>query len=415
MNNTTSPTVTSTAERPRAVLATVAVNHVTHDGFSESLPVLLPVWQVAFALSLTEAGLLNTAFVLAMALFQIPAGFLAERFGERIVMTAGTLVIGGAFVWLGNANGYLAIALALAVAGFGSATQHPLASALVARAFPMAGRRAALGIYNFSGDIGKVAFPVSLALLLTVGDWTRAVTVFGFVAIGVAIAMAILLAWTKAGGSHRNAEGKHAPPSGKGWGVTDRLGFSTLSTVFVIDTTVRSAFITLLPFLIVSKGIAVEEVGLFLSMLFIGGAVGKFACGILAERLGVVRTVLVTEVSTAVLIVATVFAPISASYVLFPLLGIALNGTSSALYGSVAEFTDPNRHARAFGLFYTLGIGIAAATPAIAGLAGDVMGLSTAIAISGALALVTLPLALMLRAPLAKASSLAMSVAVKTE
>src|SRR5207237_233133 len=76
--------------RARAVLATASGTHFVHDGFSDILYVLLPVWAQEFRLNLAQVGLIRTAYTAAMASFQIPAGLLAERWGERRLLAAGT-------------------------------------------------------------------------------------------------------------------------------------------------------------------------------------------------------------------------------------------------------------------------------------------------------------------------------------
>ena len=58
---------------------------------------------------------------------------------------------------------------ALLLGGLGASTQHPIASALVARAFAGTRSMTALGTYNFSGDIGKMAVPAA-ATVLAAGD-----------------------------------------------------------------------------------------------------------------------------------------------------------------------------------------------------------------------------------------------------
>src|SRR5207249_1473643 len=68
--------------RARAELATASGTHVVHDGFSDILYVLLPIWAQEFRLSLAQVGLIRTAYTAAMASFQIPAGLLAARKGR---------------------------------------------------------------------------------------------------------------------------------------------------------------------------------------------------------------------------------------------------------------------------------------------------------------------------------------------
>jgi MFS-type transporter involved in bile tolerance (Atg22 family) len=88
---------------------------------------------------------------------------------------------------------------------------------------------------------------------------------------------------------------------------------------------------------------------------------------------------------------------IGAAMVLLPAIGVALNGTSSVLYGTVAELVPAERRARAFGIFYTCTIGAGAISPSIYGLLSDIAGVPSALVVVGLLVLVVLPLTLALR------------------
>ena len=55
--------------------------HALHDGYTDLVYVLLPIWQSEFGLGFAALGLMKTVFSGTLAGFQIPAGFLAERFG----------------------------------------------------------------------------------------------------------------------------------------------------------------------------------------------------------------------------------------------------------------------------------------------------------------------------------------------
>jgi predicted MFS family arabinose efflux permease len=88
---------------------------------------------------------------------------------------------------------------------------------------------------------------------------------------------------------------------------------------------------------------------------------------------------------------------LEAALVLLPLVGVALNGTSSVLYGSVPDLVEPARRQRAFGIFYTGTIGAGAVSPAIYGLLGDAVGVPSALMVVAAVVLLTLPITLALR------------------
>ena len=88
-------------------------------------------------------------------------------------------------------------------------------------------------------------------------------------------------------------------------------GFMLLFAIGVLDTAVRMGLLTFLPFLLQAKGASLPTSGLALSLVFIGGAAGKFICGWLGERLGMLRTVLLTEGGTAVGILAVLALPLA--------------------------------------------------------------------------------------------------------
>ena len=160
-------------------------------------------------------------------------------------------------------------------------------------------------------------------------------------------------------------------------------------------------FLTFLPFLLTAKGATVQGIGLALTLVFAGGACGKLVCAFVGARIGVFATVLLTEGLTALGIVALLPLPLEACYALLPLIGVALNGTSSVLYGSVPALVAPDKRARAFGIFYTGTIGAGATAPILYGLVGDLLGVPATLAVLAAMVLVTVPLAFALRPALA--------------
>ena len=94
--------------------------------------------------------------------------------------------------------------------------------------------------------------------------------------------------------------------------------------------------------------------------------------------------------------------PLTAGLAILPLIGIALNGTSSVLYGTVPELVAPERRERAFGIFYTGTIGGGALSPAFYGLFTDFAGVPATMGLVAGVVLLTLPLAWWLHPALAE-------------
>ena len=379
------------------LLLSICACHLLHDGLADVLYVLLPVWQAAFETSRSQLGMLITFYFIALAALQVPTGILAERTGERSLLIVGTIVAGLGFVFMGLPGGTPVLSVMLVVAGLGSSVQHPLGSTLVARAYGPDNRRIAIGTYNFAGDLGKMLFPVLGGLALAVTNWETVTTGFGILAIVSSVVFLIVLRRLNIGGVPETSNDETTPDDDRPRGIHDRRRFIVLSIIAVFDTITRYGLLTLLPFLLIEQGRSPSAVGLALGLLFGGGAAGKFLCGVSAQRLGVLPTVWITEIVTGCGILALLVIPDQLTLVLLPIIGAALNGTSSVLYGSVADYVAPEQQSRAFGIFYTVVIASGAASPVACGVLSDLVSLEVALVSVALVALLAIPMSLQLK------------------
>ena len=376
----------------RRTFGVAAGAHALHDGYTDLIYVMLPVWQAEFGLSYAAIGALRGLFAGTMAGLQIPAGYLAEKFSPASVLAAGTALAGFGYCLAGWSGSFVMLAVALAIGGIGASTQHPIASALVARAFQGPRSLKAIGGYNFAGDIGKMTLPALAALMLVVMPWRPALGILG--AAGIVAAVAIAMLTPRASINPAAAHGAHEISAR---GRFSRFGFPALLSIGIIDSATRMGFLTFLPFILAAKGASLPLIGIALTLVFAGGAAGKLICAFIGARIGVTATVCLTEALTGILILAILPLPLEAAFAMLALIGIALNGTSSVLYGSVPDLVAPEKHARAFGVFYTGTIGAGAVAPLFYGMVGDAFGVDVAIAVVALLVFITIPLALILR------------------
>jgi hypothetical protein len=106
-------------------------------------------------------------------------------------------------------------------------------------------------------------------------------------------------------------------------------------------------------------------------------------------------TVLITEAATAAGILGLLPLSLGAALSLLPIIGVALNGTSSVLYGTVPDLAPPERRSHAFGVFYTGTIGAGALSPALYGLFGDAAGILAAMMLGAIVVLLIIAFALL--------------------
>ena len=396
--------VTSNAqdERPNwKALLIGSIAHFIHDGFTDMLYVFFPIWQIKWALTFVEVGLLKTLISGSMAIFQLPIGIVANCIGQVRLLLVGTVITVLAVMFWGWAINPIFLGLLLIVGGLGSSVQHPISSSIISDAYSdIKARRTALSTYNVAGDIGKLILPGAAAFLIATYDWKSAsylLALFGlFVTLLLFISTLGIRIPEFTTPILMNKQTRQAVLLG--W--NGYQAFWSLATIGVIDSATRTGFLTFLPFLLQGKGANVTQIGLALTLIFAGGVIGKLVCGILAIRLGVLRSVVVTESITAICICGVVILSLESSLLLAPFLGIALNGTSSVLYGSVPELVSEEHRKQAFSIFYTVTLGAGAVSPVIYGVLSDCAGIKTTVVIVAVVVLVAIPLTLPLRGKL---------------
>jgi MFS family permease len=391
------PVTTAAAKRSeRRAMGVAGGAHVLHDGYTDLVWVALPIWQAEFGLSYAAVGMLRTIYSGTLAGLQIPASVAAARIGGGAVLAAGTALAGFCYCLAAVTSQFSWLVVALLLGGLGAATQHPIASALVMRTFTGARSLKAFGTYNFAGDCGKVLLPAAATSLLLIMPWRPAYGLLGLTGILAAVAIAVLtprVAPEPPARAKQDAIGSH-----RGAGAAQRrTGYRILVSFGIADSVVRGAFFVCLPFLLIGKGAAVTTAGFALTLLFVGGAAGKLACGWIAAWIGNVATIALSQALTAAGIVAVLVLPLGLALVVLPFVGVVLNGVTTVIYGSVPSHVAPERRAHALSVFYTITIGSAAVAPPAAGFIGDLIGIPGTVIVVAALTVATIPLAFALR------------------
>lgn len=380
---------------------------------SATVYVLLPVLAQALGLNLGEVGLFKGLKSLVQGLLEIVSGVASERFGDRALLAFGLGMSGVGYTLFLFADGAAPVLLCLIVVGVGTAFQHAPSSALVSAAYADGGRRGALGLYNSSGDAGKLLFTTGFSLAIGAGlAWSFVAGAFGLVALGSAV---VLLRGLKAraaaragredatvaatGGAVAGAAAAVGAAGGQAtkWGILDRRAFSLLLAVVFLDSLVQAGALTFAAFLMLAKGVPLAYAAFAATAILIGGMFGKAICGFLADRIGVRVAFAIVQVLTAAGIAAAVLAPSLAAFALLPVLGVALQGSTSITYSMVNDFVHPRRVSRGFALIYAASSFSSVAGPVGFGLVGDRHGVETALLAMAAFALLAILPCLFLR------------------
>ena len=134
------------------------------------VPILAPFVKEGLGLSAFALGILVGALNVGRFAGSVPAGQLADRLGERIVLIASGLGL-CVFAILAAAASYWPILIALVFAGVFSGAATPAGSRVVLAAFPRESRGLPMGIRQAAIPLGGLAAAIALPLLASAWGW----------------------------------------------------------------------------------------------------------------------------------------------------------------------------------------------------------------------------------------------------
>ena len=376
--------------RQHPVLIASCGAHLVQDGLVALQYVLLPILAQVFGLNYSQVGFLRAVSNSAMTLLEIPAGVLAERCSEMRLLIFGLLCAGLGYLWVAHAANFYLILLGFLIAGSGAAFQHSLASALISKSFDDAGRRRALGIYNAFGDVGKLAFTGVFSLAIGVGvAWNLVVTALCMVTLSFALLMIFLLRRSVPAPAVDTTSQRIALADGK-WGIKHPRRFSWLCLTVFLDTLAQSVFLTFIAFLLLAKGAGDALSSLAVVLALSGGMVGKLVSGYLAVHYGDRNAFRILQLVTILGLILLAILPALPILILLPLIGVAVQGSTTVTYGALADFIQRDRQSRGYAIIYTLSSLSAVVGPVVFGGLADLYGVELSLVILAVLTTVTL-------------------------
>jgi MFS family permease len=311
-----------------------------------------------------------------------------------LILLLGNLWVGLGLVAMALTGSFILLLLAAGLTGIGGNAQHPLGASIVSTNARRENLATAMGTLNFAGDLGKLAGPFVAGIIAVQFGWRAA-----FAVVGIATALytvAVLVRHRNAGRSGRRA----ATTPIEDDGTPFRRGFNYVLLAGGLDNATRGAALTFLPFVLVDKGFDAAAISALFGVIFAAGAAGKFACGWLTDRSGILTVIIVTEVATATSLLLLTQAARWAVIPLVLVFGFALNGTSSALNVAVTQFVPIAKRARGFGIYFTAALVASAAAPLLYGALADATNITTTFVVMAALTLAVLPAVMPIRAAL---------------
>lgn len=294
-------------------------------------------------------GLLAGAFALVPLAVALPAGGLADRYGEARVMVAGACLIAAAAGLLAvNSDSFAVLVAGMAVLGTGHLLCAVGQQSSVARLAPAGRLDSAYGYYTFAGSIGQAIGPGLLALFTpsaAVPDTGAAFTT----AAGAAVLLVLVTVLVRSTRPAPREEGGPGQP-----GLLSVLKGSAMLRALMVSSLVLAAMdiiLVYLPALGAEQGLSVGVVSALLAVRGIATMLSRVLTGVLTAALGR-RMLLVVSIGASGIATAVVAAPVPTwlRFVAVAVMGFGLGVCQPATLAWLAELSPPGMRGRVMSL-----------------------------------------------------------------
>ncbi|MCX8071657.1 MAG: MFS transporter [Candidatus Binatia bacterium] len=247
----------------------------------------------------TELGYVFSAFTFAYALFEIPGGWLADRFGARLMMARIVIWWSVMTMLTGAAVGFWSLVAVRFLFGVGEAGLLPTLARAFRQWLPPTEAGRAFGLTVMAGAIAGALSQPLVATMLTVMSWRWSFAVFG--AIGILWVVVWLGLFYEHPSEHPRvnraelawigAQTTQAPPHSFTWATLWNRNVAVLCAMYFLVIYGWYFFLTWLPtYLMEERGFRFVEAGYLAALpllcIAVGVASGGWASDAAARRWG---------------------------------------------------------------------------------------------------------------------------------
>ncbi|BBY90907.1 MFS transporter [Mycobacterium gallinarum] len=379
----------STARRWSLLVIALAAT-TSANVFINGVAFLIPSLQRERGLDLGAAGLLSALPGFGLVLTLIAWGYLVDRFGERIVLSLGSVLIAAAAFAAASVDSLFAMGAFLTLGGMAAASSNSASGRLVVGWFPPDRRGLVMGIRQTATPLG-----VGLGALVIprVADAYSISAALCFPAIVCALSAVVCAVFVidPPRPPRSEAPPEHLANPYRASSVLTRI--HAVSVLLVVPQAVLWTFA--LVWLMTDRGWSAASAGALVTVAQVLGAGGRIAAGrwsdVTGSRLRPIRTIALAAAAAMGLLAVTdwLSSPISvAIMVIASVITVSDNGLA---FTAIAEIAGPFWSGRALGTQNTSQLFASAASAPVFGALIGALGYPVAFAVSALLPLLAIP------------------------
>jgi MFS family permease len=314
---------------------------------------LLPLIQSEFNLSYTRSAFVQSSFAWTYGLAQIPAGFLADRIGTRVLLIIGICGVAVAGILIGLSQTYTMMLVFLVAMGILGGGYHPAAAPMVSASVPLENRGQALGFHEIGASASFLITPLVAASIASAWSWRGA---FISLAIPTFLIGMFLLRSTRRSKTVTGVE-KEGVQVGDGEALSKIKKFRLVVFLLLSVLTggiVSSVFAFITLYAVNEFGATTVGAASLLSLQSFAGMLTSPVAGYLSDRFGRVPIIIATSLLGAFV----VYMLNQASYywgiaALMVLLGIATYSRMPVSEAFIISHTTLRNRSTIYGIYYS--------------------------------------------------------------
>jgi MFS family permease len=358
------------------------IAHFGHHVVGAMLNPFMPMIRDDLSLNYTQAGVIISAFSITGGISQLPAGWLADHFGARLIIAISVSGVALAGLLVGLSHSYIALIAFLVLAALVGGGYHPSAANTISTIISPERRGRALGLHLIGGSSAFWVVPLIAAPIAAAWGWRAP-----FIALTIPVIMLGIVLYYLIGRQQRITQ--------QTLKATDK---NTASTITKIEWRV------MLPFLVMSVAIGtltnsvaayyslylVDHFGLLAptaaALMAVTPAVGVLAAplgGYLSDRFGGISVLIVTGLLAGPLLYTMNVVPNVVFFVIVLLLIGVVNMTRMPTSESfLVSNIPPHRRSTMLGIYFFAGAEMSGVLTPFIGKLIDTRGFSTVFVIT---------------------------------
>jgi MFS family permease len=365
------------------------VAHFAHHLLTALPGPLLPFIRNDFKLDYTQSALVSSSFTLSNGIGQLPAGWLADRIGRRILITIGICGVAVVGFLVGLSHTYIMMIILLVLMGVVAGGYHPAAAPLISASVEPDKQGRALGLHGIGGSASFFLAPLVAAAIAATWGWRSVFIVLAIPAVALGIIFFLLL-----GRRASTSEVQEVVPDNRGEASRGRSRRRNLVVFMILTVFAGGAANSISPFIPLYM---VDHFGVSpptaASLMAISSSAGLWASplgGYLSDRIGRIPIILVTALMGGIFVYVWNVVPFGLGvYALLLLVGVSVYLRMPVAEAYIIRQTTARNRSTIYGIYYFVQMETGAVFAPLMGRLIDSLGFQSSFTIASIVAVAT--------------------------